>query len=121
MKVSLKIGGDLLQGEPIFKFTFEGASPLKCAGPSAMEIMGRSLDKSFDTLIIPTMFDKRTNAALASRKRLMSDYGERVWHGVIPVDTHFRDASLIQLPISAAYPKTRGVTAYSKLLKVLEK
>ena len=86
-----------------------------------MEIMGRSLDKSFDTVIIPTMFDKRTNAALASRKRLMNDYGERVWEGVIPVDTHFRDASLVQLPISAAYPKTRGVSAYEKLLAVLEK
>ena len=86
-----------------------------------MEIMGRSLQKSFDTVIIPTMFDKRTNAALESRKRLMSDYAERVWQGVIPVDTHFRDASLVQLPISAAYPKTRGVTAYSKLLEVLEK
>ena len=51
----------------------------------------------------------------------MSDYGERVWEGVIPVDTHFRDASLVQLPISAAYPKTRGVNAYKKLLAVLEK
>ena len=86
-----------------------------------MEIMGRSLNKSFDTLIIPTMFDKRTNAALASRKRLINDYGERVWEGVIPVDTHFRDASLVQLPISAAYPRTRGVSAYEKLLAVLEK
>ena len=85
-----------------------------------MEIMGRSLNKSFDTVIIPTMFDKRTNAALASRKRLIDDYGERVWEGVIPVDTHFRDASLVQLPISAAYPKTRGVSAYAKLLAVLE-
>ncbi|APD93379.1 cobalamin biosynthesis protein CobQ [Alteromonas mediterranea] len=85
-----------------------------------MEIMGRSLNKSFDTVIIPTMFDKRTNAALASRKRLINDYGERVWEGVIPVDTHFRDASLLQLPISAAYPKTRGVSAYAKLLAVLE-
>ena len=85
-----------------------------------MEIMGRSLNKSFDTVIIPTMFDKRTNAALASRKRLINDYGERVWEGVIPVDTHFRDASLVQLPISAAYPKTRGVSAYAKLLAVLE-
>ncbi len=85
-----------------------------------MEIMGRSLEKEFDTIIIPTMFDKRTNAALASRKRLMGDYGDRVWRGVIPVDTHFRDASLVQLPISAAYPKTRGVTAYAKLLAVLE-
>ncbi|BFT31076.1 ParA family protein [Alteromonas sp. D210916BOD_24] len=86
-----------------------------------MEIMGRSLDKKFDTIIIPTMFDKRTNAALASRQRLMDDYGDRVWRGVIPVDTHFRDASLAQLPISAAYPKTRGVSAYAKLLNVLEK
>lgn len=85
-----------------------------------MEIMGRSLNKSFDTVIIPTMFDKRTNAALASRKRLINDYGERVWEGVIPVDTHFRDASLVQLPISAAYPKTRGVSAYAKLLAALE-
>ena len=85
-----------------------------------MEIMGRSLNKSFDTVIIPTMFDKRTNAALASRKRLINDYGERVWEGVIPVDTHFRDASLVQLPISAAYPKTRGVSAYAKLLAILE-
>ncbi|WP_333970184.1 ParA family protein [Alteromonas mediterranea] len=85
-----------------------------------MEIMGRSLNKSFDTVIIPTMFDKRTNAALASRKRLIDDYGERVWEGVIPVDTHFRDASLVQLPISAAYPKTRGVSAYAKLLAILE-
>ncbi|GFD72834.1 MULTISPECIES: ParA family protein [Alteromonas] len=86
-----------------------------------MEIMGRSLNKTFDTVIIPTMFDKRTNAALASRKKLLSDYGERVWEGVIPVDTHFRDASLVQLPISSAYPKTRGVSAYAKLLAVLEK
>ena len=86
-----------------------------------MEIMGRSLQKSFDTVIIPTMFDKRTNAALASRKRLMTDYGERVWPGVIPVDTHFRDASLMQLPISVAYPKSRGVIAYFKLLEALEK
>ena len=85
-----------------------------------MEIMGRSLSKTFDTVIIPTMFDKRTNAALASRDRLMSDYGKQVWKGVIPVDTHFRDASLVQLPISAAYPKTRGVDAYAELLEVLE-
>ena len=69
-----------------------------------MEIMGRSLDKSFDTVIIPTMFDKRTNAALASRKRLMNDYGERVWEGVIPVDTHFRDCLLYTSPS----PRDRG-------------
>ncbi len=85
-----------------------------------LDIMGTSLNKSFDTLIVPTMFDKRTNAALASQKRLMTDYGDRVWEGVIPIDTHFRDASQVHLPANIEYPKTRGVYAYSKLLNELE-
>ncbi|MEW9797520.1 ParA family protein [Alteromonas sp. CYL-A6] len=86
-----------------------------------LDIMGKSLNKAFDTLIVPTMYDKRTNAALASQKRLTTDYGDRVWDGVIPVDTHFRDASQTQLPANVQFPGTRGVYAYSKLLKVLER
>lgn len=85
-----------------------------------LEIMGRSLNKTFDTLIVPTMFDRRINAAIQAQKRLMSDYGDKVWHGMIPVDTRFRDASQAQAPASVVFPKTRGVYAYAKLLKVLE-
>ena len=85
-----------------------------------LEIMGRSLKKTFDTLIVPTMFDRRINAAIQAQKRLMSDYGDKVWHGMIPVDTRFRDASQAQAPASVVFPKTRGVYAYAKLLKVLE-
>ncbi|WP_414830164.1 ParA family protein [Alteromonas sp. H39] len=86
-----------------------------------LEIMGRSLNKTFDTLIVPTMFDRRINAAIQAQSRLMSDYGDKVWQGMIPVDTHFRDASQAQAPASVVFPKTRGVYAYAKLLKVLER
>lgn len=85
-----------------------------------LEIMGRSLRKEFDTLIVPTMFDRRTNAAIQAHQKLQEDYGSKVWDGVIPVDTRFRDASQAQSPASVVYPRARGVYAYTKLLDELE-
>ncbi len=85
-----------------------------------LEIMGRSLRKTFDTIIVPTMFDRRINAAAEAQTRLREDYGDNVWHGVVPVDTRFRDASQAQSPASVVYPKARGVYAYKKLLDELE-
>lgn len=86
-----------------------------------LEIMGKSLDKSFDTLIVPTMFDKRINAAIEAHKRLVDDYSDKLWEHTIPVDTRFRDASQAQSPASVAFPRARGVYAYKKLLDKLEK
>ncbi|RDV25090.1 ParA family protein [Alteromonas aestuariivivens] len=83
-------------------------------------IMGRSLNKQFDTLIVPTMFDRRIKAAIEALATLQKDYGDAVWQEVIPVDTRFRDASQAQAPVSLIYPRTRGVYAYAKLLKELE-
>lgn len=85
-----------------------------------LEIMGRSLRKEFDTLIVPTMFDRRTNAAIQAHQKLQENYGSKVWDGVIPVDTRFRDASQAQSPASVVYPRARGVYAYTKLLDELE-
>ncbi|MCW8107644.1 ParA family protein [Alteromonas ponticola] len=85
-----------------------------------LKIMGRSLQKSFDTIIVPTMFDRRINAAAEADMRLRKDYGESVWSGMVPVDTRFRDASQAQSPASVVYPKARGVYAYKKLLNELE-
>ncbi|NMH59606.1 ParA family protein [Alteromonas ponticola] len=85
-----------------------------------LKIMGRSLQKSFDTIIVPTMFDKRINAAADADTRLRADYGDSVWSGVVPVDTRFRDASQAQSPASVVFPKARGVYAYQKLLNELE-
>lgn len=85
-----------------------------------LKIMEKTLSREFETLIVPTMFDRRINAAIAAHKQLIIDYGEQVWKGVIPVDTRFRDASQMQSPASVAFPKSRGVFAYNKLLKVLD-
>ncbi|HAU93408.1 MAG TPA: cobalamin biosynthesis protein CobQ, partial [Alteromonas sp.] len=85
-----------------------------------LKIMGKTLSRNFDTIIVPTMFDRRINAAIAAQKQLLLDYKEQIWKGMIPVDTRFRDASQMQSPASIVYPKARGVFAYEKLLNVLD-
>lgn len=85
-----------------------------------LEIMSKSLKKVFDALIVPTMFDKRVNAAIDAHKSLRRDYGESIWKSTIPVDTRFREASQAQSPISLFAPKSRGAYAYTKLLTYLE-
>lgn len=85
-----------------------------------LEIMSKSLKKVFEALIVPTMFDKRINAAIEAHKSLRNDYGDSIWKSTIPVDTRFREASQAQSPISLFAPKSRGAYAYTKLLTYLE-
>ena len=86
-----------------------------------MELMQTSQAKSYEYTIIPTMYDKRTKASLEAYKTLQETYKEKVWPGVIPVDTKFRDASLAQkVPVDFS-PNARGVYAYKALLKYLIK
>ncbi|KXI27950.1 ParA family protein [Paraglaciecola hydrolytica] len=85
----------------------------------SMEIMQKSLGKEFAFTIVPTMYDRRVNAATEAYKTLKATYGDGVWPGVIPVDTRFRDASQAQSPPSVFCAKSRGVFAYGKLLKFI--
>lgn len=85
----------------------------------SMEIMQKSLGKQFAFTIVPTMYDRRVNAATEAYKTLKETYGDGVWPGVIPVDTRFRDASQAQSPPSVYSAKSRGVFAYGKLLKYI--
>lgn len=85
-----------------------------------LEIMSKSQNRRFQRIIVPTMFDKRVNAAADAYKVLRDDYKDLVWSGVIPVDTRFRDASQAQSPPSVFCPKSRGVYAYKNLLKELQ-
>ena len=87
----------------------------------SMQIMQKSLAKTFAYTIVPTMFDKRLNAAAKSYSTLTRTYNDKVWIGLIPVDTRFRDASQAQSPPSVFCPKSRGVFAYAKLLSYLKK
>ncbi|MCR6553849.1 ParA family protein, partial [Aeromonas sp. CPF2-S1] len=59
------------------------------------EIMQRSKRDKFRYTVIPTMFDKRTRASLMTLKSIKDQYGDSVWNAVIPIDTKFRDASLL--------------------------
>lgn len=85
-----------------------------------LEIMSKSQNRQFNYTIIPTMYDKRTNAALDAYKKLRSTYGKGVWSSVIPVDTRFRDASQAQTPLSVFCPKSRGTYAYNNLLNYVD-
>ena len=62
------------------------------------EIMQRSKRDKFRYTVIPTMFDKRTRASLMTLQSIKEQYGEAVWNAVIPIDTKFRDASLVHIP-----------------------
>jgi len=85
-----------------------------------LEIMEKSQNTRFNHTIVPTMYDKRTNAALDAYKKLRAMYGASVWSSVIPVDTRFREASQAQSPPSVFCPKSRGVFAYNSLLSYVE-
>ena len=85
-----------------------------------LEIMEKSQNTKFNHTILPTMYDKRTNAALDAYKKLRATYGASVWSSVIPVDTRFREASQAQTPPSMFCPKSRGVFAYNSLLSYVE-
>ncbi|WP_342057774.1 ParA family protein [Aeromonas sp. OTU364] len=84
------------------------------------EIMQRSKRDKFRYTVIPTMFDKRTRASLMTLQSIKEQYGEAVWNAVIPIDTKFRDASLLHVPPSIYAPGSRGTYAYETLLNNLD-
>lgn len=63
------------------------------------EIMQRSKREKFRYTVIPTMFDKRTRASLMTLQSIKEQHGNAVWNAVIPIDTKFRDASLLHIPL----------------------
>jgi len=82
-------------------------------------IMQRSNKTPYNYLIVPTMFDRRTKASVASLDTMKEKFVHRVWDKVIPVDTKFRDASERHLPLPQFSPRSRGVVAYGLLLDTL--
>ena len=86
---------------------------------TTLDMVTRSRKAPLKSVIIPTMFDRRTRAAIESLKVLRETYGDKVWDSVIPVDTKFREASHRGLPISLMNKSTRGSKAYQVLLDSL--
>lgn len=79
----------------------------------------RSLKKEMHYLIVPTLFDRRTQASVKTLRTMRNSYPDNIWASMIPVDTRFRDASNEGLPLSQLDSSSRGVAAYRSLLKLL--
>ena len=81
----------------------------------SLEMMARIRKKPLDYMIVPTMVDRRTQASLRSLQALRDNYRRNIWSGSIPVDTKFREASLLGRPLANAFPSSRGAKAYEAL------
>ena len=84
-----------------------------------LSMVEKSQHKKTPYMIIPTMYDQRTNASHGALKAMRDKYRFQVWGSVIPIDTKFRDASQAGVPLSELAPSSRGSLAYLKLLNFL--
>lgn len=85
-----------------------------------LDMIRRSARRAPSYLIVPTLYDPRTRASVESLAALRRQYPERLWDGLIPEDTRFRDASKRGRPLTVLRPWGRGSRAYRKLLATLE-
>ncbi|WP_086931377.1 ParA family protein [Agarilytica rhodophyticola] len=84
-----------------------------------LNMLSHSRKQTLDYIIVPTMYDRRTQASVGSLRAIRNGYGEAVWPGKIPIDTKFRDASREGLPPSQYDSAGRGVEAYRSLYNYL--
>ena len=81
-----------------------------------LDMVMKSQRRVLNYYIVPTMFDRRTQASVQAFRQLRRDYRQQSWRYAIPVDTKFRDASQHgQFPSEYAV-NTHGVRAYKRLL-----
>jgi len=86
---------------------------------STLAMVNRSRKQALPYHIVPTLFDRRTQASMGTLRVLRDAYPEHIWQGYIPVDTRLRDASRAGQTPSQFDGKSRGVVAYRALLKHL--
>jgi len=84
-----------------------------------LQMVVRSQKRAFEYTVVPTMFDRRTNASVDSLRVLRNTYEGDIWPSAIGVDTKFRDASKAGMPPNNYDPSARGVKSYKSLLKYL--
>ncbi|NWA00949.1 ParA family protein [Pseudomonas gingeri] len=86
---------------------------------NTLAMINRSRKQALPYTIVPTLFDRRTQASMGTLRVLRDKFPESIWQGYIPVDTRLRDASRAGVTPSQFDGKSRGVLAYRALLKHL--
>lgn len=82
-----------------------------------LAMIARAKKQELNYLIVPTMFDKRTRASMQSLSVLQERFGTHLSQVLIPVDTQFREASRIGMPLPMMSPRSRGAEAYALLVE----
>lgn len=86
---------------------------------NTLKMINVSRKEALEFIVVPTMFDRRTRAAMDSLEYLQHTHTEKLWQGFIPVDTKFREASMKGKPASCLFKNAKGVRAYQDLLDYL--
>jgi chromosome partitioning protein len=81
-----------------------------------LKMIMKSQRNELSYTIVPTLYDRRTQASVKSLNQLRKTYPDSLWRYAIPVDTKFRDASQAGVTPSSLDPDTHGVRAYRHLL-----
>lgn len=85
-----------------------------------LQMMQKSRNRPLPYVVVPTLFDRRTQASVTSLRTLRNAYGDLIWPGVVPVDTRLRDASKAGVPPHLFSADSRGVEAYASLLHFID-
>jgi chromosome partitioning protein len=86
---------------------------------NTLSMVNRSRKQPLAYLMVPTLFDRRTQASVSSYRYMRKTWPEHTWHAAIPVDTRLRDASSRGLTPLELDPESRGIQSYASLLKTL--
>ncbi|GGE58567.1 plasmid partitioning protein [Streptosporangium jomthongense] len=81
-----------------------------------LQMIMRSQKNRLPYTIVPTLFDRRTQASVKSLNLLRKTHRDNLWKFAVPVDTKFRDASQAGVIPSKLDAQTHGVRAYRHLL-----
>ncbi|BBB28690.1 ParA family protein [Neptunomonas japonica] len=84
-----------------------------------ISMINRARKKKLNYTIIPTFYDRRTQASVSCLRELHKCYPDELSSAVIPVDTKFRNASMKGVVPSSLDAGSRGVHAYARLLRSL--
>ncbi len=84
-----------------------------------LQMVMKSQKRELPYWVIPTMFDRRTQASVGSLRLLRQTYDGHIWPAAISVDTRLRDASKAGVPPNLFDPGGRAVKAYASLLNYL--
>lgn len=84
---------------------------------NTLKMINRSRQQTLPYSVVPTLFDRRTQASITALSMLKKQYPDILWHAYIPVDTRLRDASRAGLVPSRFDKNSRAIVAYRALLK----